>query len=206
MDDAPSNPPRGDYQKADSYINRLVTLVEGGKLQVVHTDLQKFDPGSIQDHYRLDLNDYQIEISHSKLPNSGADSYVMLFTNLKSVKDGNAEKAILAYTQLSNNQFEKFKTAADTQIEDNRRLEEEKRFKDALAPIDSLLNEAANNSSPLKEETSKSNPESEIVTEESAIDTNEENDPPLPSYSSIASSESKPTDSELPKPDSNPYF
>lgn len=209
MDSAQSTPPRGDYQKAESYINRLVTLVEDGRLEVTHTDLQKFDPGSIQDHYRLDLNDYQIEISHSKLPNSGADSYVMLFTNLKNVEAGSAPKAILAYTQLSNNQFEKFKAAADSQIEEKRRLEEEKRFKDALAPIDSLLNEAINNAPMQKAERSANvtdDKEPEIVKEESTVQINEENNSPLPSYSSINSSESKQENPFLPKPDSNPYF
>jgi hypothetical protein len=208
MDTAPT-PPRGDYQKAENYINRLIELIESNKLDVIHTDLQKFDPGSIQDHYRLDLSDYQIEISHSKLPTSGSDSYVMLFTNLKKVEDGSAQKAILAYTQLSNNQFEKFKTAAESQIEDRRRLEEEKRFKDALAPIDSLLAEATNNS-PLRESNNSvsmnEDKTSKIAEEESTVQIDEENNSPLPSYTSIASSESKSENPELPKPDSNPYF
>lgn len=208
MDSAPKTPPRGDYQKAESYINKLVGLVESGKLEVVHTDLQKFDPGSIQDHYRMDLGDYQIEISHSKLPNSGTDSYVMLFTNLKNVSAGTAEKAILAYTQLSNNQFNKFKTAAESQIEERRRLEEEKRFNDALAPIDSLLNDANNNQPMTKSvgtTTITEEKEPEIVKEESTLEINEENNSPLPSYTSIASSEEPKTEG-LPKPDSNPYF
>lgn len=142
-----SNPPRGDYQKAEKYISQLAILVEQNKLEVVHTDLNRFDPSTIQDHYRLDLNDYQIEISHSKLPNSGADSYVMLFTNLKNVVEGNANKTILAYTQLSDTQFHKFKTAADAQLEERRQKEEEKRFNDALSPIDSLLDDFGNKSS-----------------------------------------------------------
>jgi effector-binding domain-containing protein len=209
MDSAPQQPPRGDYQKAESYINRLIELIEANKLEVIHTDLQKFDPGSIQDHYRLDLNDYQIEISHSKLPTSGTDSYVMLFTNLKNVESGSAQKAILAYTQLSNTQFEKFKTVAESQIEERRRLEEEKRFKDALAPIDSLLDQAGNNQPMAKAITPiiTEDKEPEIVKEESTLEINEENNSPLPPYSSIASSEEpKAENSELSKPDSNPYF
>lgn len=206
--DTAKTPPRGDYQKAENYINRLVSLVESGKLQVIHTDLQKFDPGSIQDHYRLDLQDYQIEISHSKLPNSGADSYVMLFTNLKNVSEGSAEKAILAYTQLSNNQFNKFKTAAESQIEERRRLEEEKRFNEALSPIDSLLDEAQSNAPLIEKHSSPSiteDNEPEVVKEESTIEMSEENNPSLPSYSTIASAENK-AEPSLPKPDSNPYF
>lgn len=209
MDSAPQQPPRGDYQKAESYINRLIELIESNKIEVIHTDLQKFDPGSIQDHYRLDLNDYQIEISHSKLPTSGTDSYVMLFTNLKNVEAGSAQKAILAYTQLSNTQFEKFKTVAESQIEERRRLEEEKRFKDALAPIDSLLDQAGNNQPMAKASTPiiTEDKEPEIVKEESTLEINEENNSPLPPYSSIASSEEpKAENAELSKPDSNPYF
>ncbi len=210
MDTAPKNPPRGDYQKAENYINKLVSLIESGKLEVLHTDLNKFDPSSIQDHYRMDLDNYQIEISHSKLPASGSDSYVMLFTNLKNVGEGTAEKAILAYTQLSNTQFNKFKTAAESQIEEKRRLEEEKRFNDALAPIDSLLNQADNNQPMGKAShtaTITEDNEPEIVKEESTIEIAEENNGPLPSYSSImADTHQEPKIEGLPKPSSDPYF
>jgi hypothetical protein len=49
--------------------------------------------------------------------------------------------------------------------------------------------------------------EPEIVKEESTLEINEENNSPLPPYSSIASSEEpKAENSELSKPDSNPYF
>lgn len=138
-EEIPNTPPKGDYQKAEKYINKLVTLADQDKITVLHTDLNKFDPGSIQDHYRIDLKDYQIELSHSKLPSSGVDSFVMIFTNFKNVQSGNTEKAILAFTQLSDSQFAKFKTSADDQIERRRRAEEEKRFNMAVAPIDDLL-------------------------------------------------------------------
>lgn len=138
-----SAPPKGDFEKAEKYINQLVSLIEQNKIEALHTDLQKFDPSSIQDHYRIDLKDYQIEISHSKLPNSGADSFVMLFTNLKNVESGESDKVILAYLQLSDQQFHKFKTAAQSQIQEKQRLIEEKRFKEALNPIDDLLAGAA---------------------------------------------------------------
>ncbi len=209
MDTAAPNPPRGDYQKAENYIKKLVTLIESGKLEVVHTDLNKFDPSSIQDHYRMDLDNYQIEISHSKLPASGSDSYVMLFTNLKHVGEGTAEKAILAYTQLSNTQFNTFKTAAETQIEEKRRIEEEKRFNTALGPIDSLLEEVANKESLYSSPTSQivEDKDPEIVKEESAVEMAEDNNAPLPSYSSvIAEATQEPKSEGLPKPSTDPYF
>ena len=170
MDTANSTPPRGDYQKAEKYIAQLCTLLEQNKIEVIHTDLKKFDPNSIQDHYRVALEDYHIEISHSKLPNSGADSYVMLFTNLKNVAAGSADKTILAYTQLSDSQFQTFKEAAQAQIEERRRKEEEKRFNDALSPIDNLLSQAKSSAA---EETAVEKPAAEDK---------------LPSYSTIASS------------------
>jgi hypothetical protein len=86
-------------------------------------------------------------------------------------------------------------------------LEEEKRFNDALAPIDSLLDEARNNQPMAKASTTNitEDKEPDLVKEESTLEINEENNSPLPSYSSIASSE-EPKLSGLPKPDSNPYF
>lgn len=199
MDTANSNPPRGDYQKAEKYISELCSLIEQNKIEVVHTDLKKFDPNSIQDHYRVALEDYHIEISHSKLPNSGADSYVMLFTNLKNVAAGSADKTILAYTQLSDTQFQTFKEAAQSQIEERRRKEEEKRFNDALSPIDNLLNQAK---SAAAEETELEKPDAEGK---------------LPSYSTIASgspatnffstedNKTEPEKAETPPPP-NPYI
>lgn len=170
MNSANSNPPRGDYQKAEKYITQLCTLIGQNKIEVIHTDLKKFDPNSIQDHYRVTLEDYHIEVSHSKLPNTGSDSYVMLFTNLKNVAEGNADKTILAYTQLSDTQFQTFKEAAQAQIEERRRKEEEKRFNEALTPIDNLLNQVKNT-------TAEDQSEEKIHKEEK-----------LPSYSTIATS------------------
>lgn len=170
MDTANSNPPRGDYQKAEKYISELCTLIGQNKIDVIHTDLKKFDPNSIQDHYRITLEDYHIEISHSKLPNTGSDSYVMLFTNLKNVASGNADKTILAYTPLSDTQFQTFKEAAQTQIEERRRKEEEKRFNEALSPIDNLLNQVKHTTTP--------EPDPEKTYQEEK----------LPSYSTIATS------------------
>lgn len=136
-------PPKGDSEKAEKYINQLVELINQNKLLVFHTDLKKFDPTSLQDHYTIALTDYQIEISHSKQPNSGKDSFVMIFNNFKHLAQGNGEKVILAYIYLADAQFSKFRIVADRQIEERRRLEEEKRFKEALVPIDNLLNQVS---------------------------------------------------------------
>src|SRR5438270_11898722 len=114
-------PPGGDAQKAEKYIQTVLPLISGNKLFVQHTDLSKFDPSSLQDHFRIDLKDYHLEISHSKQPNTGTDSYVLLFTNLQQIREGCSEKLILAYLNLSTDQFKRFKAVADEQIETRKR-------------------------------------------------------------------------------------
>lgn len=153
-------PPKGDSEKAEKYINQLVELINQSKLQVFRTDLKKFDPGSLQDHYTINLTEYQIEISHSKQPNSGKTSYVMIFNNFKHLAQGNGEKVILAYIYLADAQYSKFKIVADRQIEERRRLEEEKRFKEALVPIDNLLNQVSSTSPAQNPQTSTTAEES----------------------------------------------
>jgi len=135
-------PPKGDFKKAEQYTNKLISLIEQNKLLVYHTDLKKYDPNTLQDHYRLDLKEYQIELSHSKQAESGNDSYVLIFTNIKNIQAGSCDKVILAYSALSPIQFSQFKKAAEGQIADRIRAAELKRFSEALAPIDSLLEEA----------------------------------------------------------------
>ena len=132
-------PPSGDPKLADKYINQLIQLIESDKLDAQHTDLAKFDPSSLQDHYRLELKDYRVEVSHSKYPNSGKDSYIILFTNIKDLADGVCEKIILAYMHLDHNQFSAFKKAAIGQMDRKRKAEEEKRLKAALEPVDQIL-------------------------------------------------------------------
>ncbi|MCL4366273.1 hypothetical protein M1437_03535 [Patescibacteria group bacterium] len=132
-------PPSGDPQKADYYITQLIELIKQDKLIVSRTDLSKFDPSALQNHYRLDLKNYEVELSHSKQPDSGKDFYIILFNNLKNVNNECAEKVILAYIHLSENQFNSFKSVADEQLERKRREAEEKRFKEAMAPIDQAL-------------------------------------------------------------------
>lgn len=132
-------PPSGDPNQAEKYINQLVELIDTDRLDVAHTDLSKFDPSSLQDHYSLELDQYKVEVSHSKQPASGNDSYVILFTNIKNLTDGNCEKIILAYMHLSDNQFADFKNASLQQLERRRKAEEEKRLKEAMSPIDQAL-------------------------------------------------------------------
>lgn len=132
-------PPSGDALMADRYIAQLIDLISQDKLTSLHTDLSKFDPTSLQDHYSVDLKDYEVEVSHNKLPDSGQDSYVILFNNLKFVNEKCTEKIILAYLHLTQDQFRNFKSTADEQLERKRKEAEEKRFKEALSPIDDLL-------------------------------------------------------------------
>ena len=134
-------PPSGDPSQAEKYITQLINLIDQDKLIVNHTDLTKFDPGNLEDHYRVDLDDYQIEVSHSKHPNSGKDSYIILFNNLKKLTEGSCEKVILAYMHLEHEQFIQFRKASIEQIERMKRLEEERRLTKALVPIENILND-----------------------------------------------------------------
>lgn len=138
-------PPTGDPAAAQKYIDQLVELINNDKLKVSHTDLKKFDPSSLEDHYRVSLNHYQIEVSHSKQPQSGKDYHVILFTNLNKVKEGSSDKVILAYMYLSQEQFSKFRMVAKDQLERIAKEEEEKRLKEAIAPIDQILDEMGGN-------------------------------------------------------------
>lgn len=132
-------PPSGDSEKADKYISQLIDLISTDKLLVSHTDLAKFDPTSLQDHYRMGLKDYEVEVSHNKQADSGQDSYVILFNNLKYVNEKCTEKVILAYMNLTEDQFKSFKSSADEYLDRKRREAEEKRLREAMTPIDDIL-------------------------------------------------------------------
>ena len=139
-------PPSGDPSQAEKYVDQLINLLESDLLTINHTDLARFDPSSMQDHFSIDLKEYRVEISHSKHPESGKDSYVMLFTNLKKITNANGnEKVILAYMHLDDTQFMHFRKAYTQQVERRRKAEEEKRLKEALAPIDKTLGEFKSN-------------------------------------------------------------
>lgn len=132
-------PPCGDSKRAEKYLCQLIGFLNADKIISKHTDLSKYDPSSLQDHYWLELSEYQVEVSHSKQPDSGKDVYVLLFNNLKNVRDGCTEKVILAYMHLEESQFRRFKSAADEQVERKRKAEEEKRLGAALVPIDKVF-------------------------------------------------------------------
>lgn len=132
-------PPGGDPVRAEKYVNQLIQLVNEHKILVDHTDLAKFDPSSLQNHFSLDLKEYKVEISHSKHPTTGNDSYIILFTNIKNINEQNKEKVILAYMHLDEGQFNSLKKSFNQQIERIRKAEEEKRLKEAMIPIDQLL-------------------------------------------------------------------
>lgn len=150
-------PPAGDSEKAEKYLSQLIGLIKTDKLEVIHTDLKKFDIASIQDHYRMDLGEYEVEVNHSKQPDTGQDFYVLLFNNLKKIEEAGEScisKVILAYTHLTHSQFVDFKEAADGALERKRKKEEEKRFASAMAPIDNVLHEMAS-SNPIAEQEEK---------------------------------------------------
>ena len=143
MSDSPNPeqtiPPKGDYKKAEKYIGQLINLLDHDQLEVKHTNLAKYDPSTLHDHYCLDMSQYMIEVSHSKDPNSGRDSYVIIFNNLKHVSDGYSEKVLLAYMHLETNQFIRFKSAAESQLDRKKRAEEDKRLNEVMAPVDQAL-------------------------------------------------------------------
>ena len=132
-------PPSGDPLQAEKYVNQLISLIGQDKLIVAHTDLSKFDPSSLQDHYSLELKEYHVEVSHNKHPNSGKDSYVMLFTNIKRLTDNNCEKIILAYMHMDVSQFIRFKKVSIEQVEKRIKAEEERKLKNALEGVDLIL-------------------------------------------------------------------
>ncbi len=141
VQEPPSNqpPPCGDISKAERYLNWLLDLIAQDKLLVTHTDLQKFDNSALQDHYQISLPEYIVELSFTKHAESDRHSYVMIFNNIQMINEGVASKAILAYIPLTEQQFQEFKYTADDQIARKKKEFEDKRFKDAMAPLDQVL-------------------------------------------------------------------
>lgn len=139
-----TTPPSGDTQKAEEYLVKMLPLIESEKLLVNHTDLSKFDPTSLEDHYRVDLKEYLIEVSHSKNPDTGRDSFVMLFNNLSQIDTDSTQRVILAYLHLTEEQFRRFADCAQSQAERIKAREEEKRLNEALKPIDDVFDEMNN--------------------------------------------------------------
>lgn len=135
----PPPPPHGDETKAEQYVQRLIHLINAGKVTVTRTDLQKFEISGLQDHYFINLGGYEIEVSHSKHLETGRDFFVMLFNNIKQVEAKCATRVILAYSHLNAVQFSNFKAAAGHYLGKQKREEENKRFQEAMAPIDQVL-------------------------------------------------------------------
>lgn len=139
-DDNNLTPPTGDALQAENYIRKLIHLIDKDIVEIAKTDLSQFAPGSLQNHYRVALNDYHVEISHSKHPQSGDNSYIILFTNIRNYPQ-TGQKIILAYMHIHDIQFKDVKAAADQQVGRVKKRAEEKRLKDALKPIDQILDE-----------------------------------------------------------------
>ncbi len=134
-------PPSGDSQKADEYISKLTKLLSQDKLTVIHTDLTRYEPCTIADHYKIVMQSYEVEVSHTKQPDTGKDYYVMLFNNVRQFEQSN--KLILAYIHLNNDQFQVFKKACEEQLDRQKAIEDRKRFEAAMSPIDQALNEVS---------------------------------------------------------------
>lgn len=176
-------PPQGSEKKASEYITQIVGLINQDKLIVNHTDLSKHDPSNLQDHYRIELKEYMVEVSHSKDANTGRDSFVLLFTNLKNIRDGCSEKIILGYLHLKSDQFNQVKLAANAQSLRIKRQEEERLFNQNLQPIDEALSEIA--SGQIQTKSPEPAPVSEPIPEAAETTTQ-------PTLSSLATENPKP--------------
>lgn len=167
-------PPGGDTKKAEKYLSQLIDLINKDRLTVSHTDLKKFDPSALEDHYQLELADYHVEVSHSKHPSTGKDFYNIIFNNLRQIRDGCTEKTILAYMHLSEDQFQRFAGAGNDQIARKAREAEEKRFNEALQPIDEAINKLNRKENPEtlvgEDESTQEQAESEEELESEASD------------------------------------
>jgi hypothetical protein len=135
-------PPSADGVHADKYIKWLVELIGKGKLLVLRSDLSKFTVDSLHEHYRINLDNYDLEVSHSKSPDN-EDMYIILFNNLRVVAAAQSERTILSYLQLSAEQFNQFKTVAEAQLNLIKKKQEEKRFTETMVGVDQELEKFA---------------------------------------------------------------
>lgn len=135
-----SVPPLGDSAKADRYVASLVKLIEKDRVKVIQTDLSRFDLSSMQNHYRIELGGYDVEISHSIQTETNKDFYTMLFNSIRHVQEGESDKVVLAYIHLNDSQFARFKASADEYLERRQREADASRFTEVMAPIDDVLN------------------------------------------------------------------
>jgi hypothetical protein len=142
MSSAPSSslPPLGDPTKAETYITRLVRLIEKDKATVYQTDLDKFDLTTMQNHYRVDLGEYDVEVSHSIQPDTDKDFYTIIFNSIRKIQDGSSNKVILAYIHINEDQYRKFKISADEALERQKRKDDAVRFVEVMKPLDNVFN------------------------------------------------------------------
>lgn len=133
-----STPPVGDHQQAEKYLTQLLSTLESHLYPLTRSDLST-NPGNFQDHYRIDLGQYHAEVSHSKHPQSGNDIYSLIFTSLEKIRLGQTDQAVLSYIPLTQDLFSRFKNAAESYFAAKKRLEEQKRFREAMQPIDDIL-------------------------------------------------------------------
>lgn len=135
-----THPPTANSTQGQKYIKQLVELVNQDRLEADHSDLTKFDASCMQDHYRINLDRYEVELSHSKHPETGEDVYILLFNGLKSVKN-EGDRVILSYVHVTKDQFETLKEVCDKQAERLSAKREEERFHEVMKPIDQALEE-----------------------------------------------------------------
>lgn len=142
-EDTPNNPkippPIGNPKHVQKYLDQLIELIRCDKANLTHSDLKKYDPTTMQDHYRISLGAYDAEISHSINPNSNQDVYLLIFTNVAHIKTGLAHEAILSYLYLTEAAFQKFKTEAEIYFDRKRQEAEDRRFKETMKPIDDII-------------------------------------------------------------------
>lgn len=134
-------PPIGDVSKAEKYINQLIELMNKDKCTVTQSDLAKFGQSHMQEHFRISLGTYDAEVSHS-LNQNQKDTYILLFTNTQQIKEGKAQDAILAYINLSSELYNELKASIETHIERKIKEAEQKRFNEAMQPIDDFIDQA----------------------------------------------------------------
>lgn len=132
-------PPSGDNAKAEKYLSELIPLIQNNRVVVTATDLSTLGTTSLLAHYQIDIDQFRIEFGHSNHKESNTDSYLLVFNRLEKDIDGSTKKVVLAYVNLTEQQFASLKDLADKQITKIKQETEEKRFAEAMAPIDQIL-------------------------------------------------------------------
>ena len=153
------NPPSADPKEAQKYINALVDLINLEKIRVKRSN--NLEQYNLKDHFRLSLEEYEIEVSH-RSQSDDKSSYVMVFSNSSLIHTASNKQVILAYIYLSDEQYKEFYEAATAQIQrEESRIAEEK-FKEAMSPIDNILEKLLSKQFSEEEETSIESEQVEI--------------------------------------------